>query len=130
MSAVENDQKKRKRMLSNRESARRSRMRKQQHFDDLLNQMARFKEGNIQMMTEINLRNEKYERLDAENTLLRAQVMELTERLKSLNSMIWFVETASGLSANIHDIPDPFLSSWKLPCMAQQLIALPHMFQC
>ncbi|KAG1365302.1 bZIP transcription factor 53 [Cocos nucifera] len=124
------DERKRKRMLSNRESARRSRMRKQQHLDDLVNQVALLKEENSQISMQINLLTQQYVRLESENTVLRTQVMELTDRLRSLNSLLHLVEELSGMSMDIPEIPDPFLKPWQLPCPAQPIMASAEMFQC
>ncbi|PON99576.1 Basic-leucine zipper transcription factor [Trema orientale] len=79
---------KRKRMLSNRESARRSRMRKQKHLDDLVSQVGHLKEDNSRIMTSINITNQLYVNMEAENSVLRAQMAELTNRLQSLNEII------------------------------------------
>ncbi|XP_047150266.1 bZIP transcription factor 44-like [Vigna umbellata] len=45
------DQRKRKRMTSNRESAQRSRMRKEKHLDDLVTQVAQLRKENQQILT-------------------------------------------------------------------------------
>ncbi|XP_062102461.1 bZIP transcription factor 2-like [Humulus lupulus] len=82
------DQRKRKRMLSNRESARRSRMRKQQHMDELVSQVGDLKKENSQIITSLNMTNQLYLNLEAENSVLRAQMAELTHRLQSLNEII------------------------------------------
>lgn len=79
---------KRKRMLSNRESARRSRMRKQKHLDDLASQVGHLNKDNSQIMTTINITTQLYVNLEAENSVLRAQMAELTNRLQSLNEII------------------------------------------
>lgn len=124
------DERKRKRMLSNRESARRSRMRKQQHLDDLLSQVARLKEENSQILMRVNLFTEQHARLDSENTVLRTQVMELTDRLRSVNSVLRIVEELSGMAMDIPEIPEPILKPWQLPCPTQPIMASANVFQC
>ncbi|URE39876.1 BZip transcription factor [Musa troglodytarum] len=91
-------------MLSNRESARRSRMRKQQHFDDLISQAAELKNQN-------------------------SQLTELTERLQSLNSVLRFLEEFSGMAMDIPEIPDQLLKPWQLPRPSQPISATADMFQ-
>lgn len=88
------DQRKRKRMISNRESARRSRMRKQKHLDDLMSQVTALKKENQQIISSINITTEQYLNVEYDNSILRAQVGELTKRLESLNEMV------SSLSVN------------------------------
>ncbi|KAA8536082.1 hypothetical protein F0562_028560 [Nyssa sinensis] len=81
-------QRKRKRMISNRESARRSRMRKQKHLDDLMAQAAQLGKENHQILTSINITTQHYLNIERENSILRAQVAELSNRLQSLNEII------------------------------------------
>ncbi|XP_020573917.1 bZIP transcription factor 11-like [Phalaenopsis equestris] len=105
------DQKKRKRMLSNRESARRSRLRKQKHLDDLMAQVSQLKKDNGQIITTLNLRTQHYLVVEAENSVLRTQTMELCSRLSSLNEILHCIggETQS---------PWNFLSMNQQPVMA------------
>ncbi|KAG9457882.1 hypothetical protein H6P81_002390 [Aristolochia fimbriata] len=122
------DQRRKRRMLSNRESARRSRMRKQQHLDDLINQVAKLKNENSEILNRVNVATQHFMKVDADNTVLRTQVMELTERLQSLNSVLRFMEDISGLAMDIPEIPDPLLKPWQLPCPSQPIMA--DMFHC
>jgi len=92
------DQRKRKRMISNRESARRSRMRKQKHLDDLSHQVSQLRSENNQIITRINGATQQFLNAEAENSVLRAQAAELYSRLQSLNEIIDFVN-ASGAAA-------------------------------
>ncbi|MCL7029692.1 hypothetical protein MKW94_020645 [Papaver nudicaule] len=80
---VEMDQRKRKRMLSNRESARRSRMRKQKHLDELMDQVTQIRKENSQILTSVNLTTQHYLHIESENSILRAQMEELNNRLQS-----------------------------------------------
>ncbi|KAF8068545.1 hypothetical protein N665_1145s0013 [Sinapis alba] len=89
----ESDERKRKRKESNRESARRSRMRKQKHLDDLTAQVAHLREENSRIVAGITVTTQKYVAIEAENSVLRAQFLELDQRLASLNEI---VETAGG----------------------------------
>uniref|UniRef100_A0A7N0V4Q5 BZIP domain-containing protein n=1 Tax=Kalanchoe fedtschenkoi TaxID=63787 RepID=A0A7N0V4Q5_KALFE len=87
------DQRKRKRMQSNRESARRSRMRKQKHLDDLTAQVNQIRKENHQIMTSIGVTNQQYLNVEAESCILRAQMCELKQRLQSLNQIIHCINT-------------------------------------
>ncbi|KAL2537580.1 basic leucine-zipper 44 [Forsythia ovata] len=90
------DQRKRKRMISNRESARRSRLRKQKQLDDLMAEVAKFRKENNQIITRINFTTQNYLNIEAENSIIRAQIAELSHRLQSLNEIISFLNANNG----------------------------------
>lgn len=87
---------KRKRMISNRESARRSRMRKQQHLDDLTVQIAHLRRTNGQMLASLNMTTQQLMSVEGENSVIRAQVVELGRTLESLNEVMSFVGGSYG----------------------------------
>ncbi|XP_042015088.1 bZIP transcription factor 44-like [Salvia splendens] len=89
------DQRKRKRMQSNRESARRSRMRKQKHLDDLMAQAQQLREENARILSSIGATAQRCASVEAENSVLAAQVMELTQRLGSLDEILSYIGSAS-----------------------------------
>ncbi|PPS05943.1 hypothetical protein GOBAR_AA14710 [Gossypium barbadense] len=72
------NERKRKRMISNRESARRSRMRKQKHLDDLVAQVSQLQNENHQILTRVSITTQRYLNVEAENSVLRAQANELS----------------------------------------------------
>ncbi|KAL9227634.1 hypothetical protein vseg_003302 [Gypsophila vaccaria] len=114
------DDRKRKRMLSNRESARRSRMRKQQHLEELIVQASKYQTENAQVSQRIDTVSQLYVGVASENNVLRAQIMELSDQLRSLNSVLHIVEEVSGLSMDIlPEISDALLEPWQLPCIVQ-----------
>ncbi|KAG8076732.1 hypothetical protein GUJ93_ZPchr0006g41134 [Zizania palustris] len=82
------EQRRAKRMLSNRESARRSRMRKQRHLDDLTSQVAHLRRENAQVATALGLTTQGLLAVDAENAVLRTQAAELAAHLHSLNDIL------------------------------------------
>lgn len=82
------EQRRAKRMLSNRESARRSRMRKQRHLDDLTAQAAHLRGENAHVATALGLTTQGLLAVDAENAVLRTQATELAARLHSLNDIL------------------------------------------
>ncbi|KAL5979156.1 hypothetical protein ACLOJK_019054 [Asimina triloba] len=102
-----------KRMLSNPKSVRRSWMRKQKHLDDPIAQMGQLKTDNSQIAKRINAARQHLMKEDSENMILRTQVMELTERLQSLNSVLYAVEEINGLAMDILEIPDPLMRPWQ-----------------
>ncbi|KAK9060390.1 hypothetical protein SSX86_021094 [Deinandra increscens subsp. villosa] len=85
------DQKRKKRMISNRESARRSRERKQRHIDELTSQVSQLRKDNSQMMASVSVTTQHCVNLETENRVLRAQVAELSQQLQSLNEIIGFM---------------------------------------
>ncbi|VVA99457.1 unnamed protein product [Arabis nemorensis] len=91
------DERKRKRMLSNRESARRSRMRKQKHVDDLTAQINQLSNDNRQILTSLTVTSQLYMKIQAENSVLTAQMSELTTRLESLNEIVDLVTINGGV---------------------------------
>ncbi|EEF47269.1 bZIP transcription factor 53 [Ricinus communis] len=123
------DERKRKRMISNRESARRSRQRKQKQMEDLVNEVSQIQNENGQLRQSINVNSQRYAEMESANNVLRAQAMELTERLRSLNSVLQLVEDYSGLAVEIPEIPDPLLRPWQLPCPVQPIMASADMFE-
>ncbi|XVE73432.1 hypothetical protein DITRI_Ditri11bG0117500 [Diplodiscus trichospermus] len=123
------DERKRKRMLSNRESARRSRMRKQKQLEELVNEVSALQKENSQVSERINVTSQRYMEMESANNVLRAQAMELTERLRSLNSVLHIVEEVSGYAVDIPEIPDPLLKPWQFPCPIQPIMASADMFE-
>lgn len=93
------DERKRKRMLSNRESARRSRMRKKKLVDDLMGQVMNLTAENHKILTNINYATRMCLDVESENSVLRAQVSELKHRLHALNDIVDFMSLNNHVSA-------------------------------
>lgn len=126
------DQRKRKRMQSNRESARRSRMRKQKHLDDLMGQVTQLSKDNNQILTTTNITTQHLINVEAENSILRAQVAELSQRLNSLNEILNFINTSSGVYENDQTLQasaDSFMNPLNLLYINQPITASADMFQ-
>ncbi|GAV56863.1 bZIP_1 domain-containing protein [Cephalotus follicularis] len=130
------DQRKRKRMQSNRESARRSRMKKQKYMDDLMAQVTQLKKDNNQILTSINLTTHHYSNIASENSILRAQMMELSQRLESLNDILNIINTSNNGVYEINDhmgfqtSADSFMMNlMNMPYHNQPIVASADMFQ-
>ncbi|KDP41759.1 hypothetical protein JCGZ_26777 [Jatropha curcas] len=122
------DQRKRKRMISNRESARRSRMRKQKHLDDLIAQVAQLRKESHQLLTSINITTQHFLNIEADNSILRAQVGELSHRLQSLNEIIAFLSANNGFLAE-EPAADSFLNPLNMSYLNQPIMASADIFQ-
>ncbi|KAK8551831.1 hypothetical protein V6N13_120267 [Hibiscus sabdariffa] len=133
------DQRKRKRKESNRESARRSRKRKQQHLDDLTSQVSQLSEDNNQILTSINFTTHHYLTIEAQNSVLRAQMVELSQRLDSLNQILSYLSAPTATSSNglVYETDECFEASgdhsfnnpFNLPYLGQAVMASPDIFQ-
>ncbi|XP_060188699.1 bZIP transcription factor 11-like [Lycium barbarum] len=119
------NERKRKRMESNRESARRSRMRKQKHLDDLMGQVEQLKEENSKILTSINVTTQNYATVEANNSVLRAQMMELNQRLHSVNDIVNNINANNGTFEDVHmNCPETFMNNpWNLMCLNQPIMA-------
>lgn len=123
------DERKRKRMQSNRESARRSRMRKQKHLDDLIGQVAQLKKENNNILSNINLTSQQYANVEAENSVLRAQMIELSQRLQSLNEILSYINSNNNNNNNgvfethHHYQEDMMNNPWNLMYVNQPIMA-------
>ncbi|CAI0544764.1 unnamed protein product [Linum tenue] len=78
------DERKQRRMISNRESARRSRMRKQKHLDELWSQVLRLRAENHALLDKLNHVSDCHDRVVEENARLKDQVSGLRHMLTDL----------------------------------------------
>jgi ABC-type phosphate transport system auxiliary subunit len=90
------DERKRKRKLSNRESARRSRMKRQKQMEEMMTQIDLLRKENEHIVSRVNLTTEIYLNVESENSVLRAQMSELDNRLNSLNEIASFLYVNNG----------------------------------
>ncbi|XP_077222974.1 basic leucine zipper 43-like [Tasmannia lanceolata] len=94
------DEKKLRRMISNRESARRSRMRKQKHLDELWSQVVRLRTENWQLLDKLNHVSECHDQVREENGLLKEEVSDLRQRLKDLQ-----IDTPYSVLRELDEVP-------------------------
>jgi hypothetical protein len=71
-------------------------MKKQKHLDELLAETSRLSNENNQILMNVNITTELFLKVEAENSVVRAQVNELTHRLGSLNDIINCLNVTSG----------------------------------
>ncbi|KAI4336850.1 hypothetical protein L6164_015328 [Bauhinia variegata] len=125
------DQRKRKRMESNRESAKRSRMRKQKQLNDRMAQVAELTQENSQILSDINATTQHYLNVERENTILRAQIVELSQRLQSLNDILNCINTSAGVheTDSFLTSADNLLNPMTILYLNQPIMASPDFFQ-
>ena len=78
------NERKHRRMISNRESARRSRMRKQRHLDELWSQVVWLRNENHQLIDKLNHVSECHDQVLQENTQLKEEASELRQMLSDM----------------------------------------------
>ncbi|KAK9061918.1 hypothetical protein SSX86_019102 [Deinandra increscens subsp. villosa] len=79
---------KRRRMISNRESARRSRMRKQHHLESLRNLVNRHESGNRELLNRLRFALHRVQVMGQENERLQSESVMLRQRLWDLDQEI------------------------------------------
>ncbi|KAI3699515.1 hypothetical protein L2E82_43890 [Cichorium intybus] len=82
------DERKRRRMISNRESARRSRMRKQKHLENMRNLSNRLKTNNRELMNRLRVVNLHGKIVREENQRLRSESVLLQEKLWGIRQVL------------------------------------------
>lgn len=78
------DERKQRRMISNRESARRSRMRKQKHLENLRNQVNRLRVENRDLTNQLRLLLCYVQRLQIDNDQMRSEHVKLRQKLSEI----------------------------------------------
>ncbi|KAL2896146.1 Basic leucine zipper 43 [Bienertia sinuspersici] len=78
------NERKQRRMISNRESARRSRMRKQRHLDELWSQVVWLRNENHQLIDKLNHVTESHDRILQENVQLKEEASELRQMVTDM----------------------------------------------
>ncbi|CAO2825245.1 unnamed protein product [Amaranthus hypochondriacus] len=96
------NERKQRRMISNRESARRSRMRKQRHLDELWSQVVWLRNENHQLIDKLNHASQSHQRVLQENLQLKQQTSELRQIITDIqigspySSLQHFQEVVNG----------------------------------
>ncbi|KAK5811001.1 basic leucine zipper 43-like [Gossypium arboreum] len=78
------NERKQRRMISNRESARRSRMRKQRHLDELWSQVVWLRNENHQLIDKLNHVSESHDKVVEENVQLKEEASQLRRMLSDM----------------------------------------------
>lgn len=81
------NERKQRRMVSNRESARRSRVRKQRHLDELLSQVAWLRSENHQLLEKLNQVSDNNDHVIQENMNLKEENLELRQIISSMKKL-------------------------------------------
>lgn len=103
-------------------------MRKQKQMEDLVNEVNHLESDNAMLRQNIDSSVQRYVEMESANNILRAQAMELTDRLRSLNSVLQIWAEISGINVEIPEIPDPLMKPLQLPCPMRPLMASADMF--
>ncbi|CAL9782954.1 unnamed protein product [Musa acuminata subsp. burmannicoides] len=120
-----------KRKLSNRESARRSRMRKQQRLEYLTSTVVQMRDEKARMVALAAGVTQQRRLLESENSALRAQAVEFAERLQSLSSVLRLVDDVRGAAMeDVSEIPPPVPGLWQSPRPGVPILASADVFEC
>lgn len=98
------DAKRFRRMLSNRESARRSRRRKQAHLSELETQVSQLRVENSTLIKSLNDVNLKYNEAAVDNRILKADVETLRAKVKMAEDAVKRVTGMSPMFPTMSDI--------------------------
>ncbi|XP_074282330.1 bZIP transcription factor 53-like [Silene latifolia] len=133
------DDKKRRRMESNRESARRSRQRKQQHLEGLIEQLGRLKRENEEFAKKIEQFTAMFAVSDAQNAVLNKEKDRLATRLAALENVIDIARVVRGSSSSTTTAAtgngnemndDRMMKPWQLPRYSLPITASSSGLRC
>ncbi|XVF64955.1 hypothetical protein PTKIN_Ptkin09bG0208300 [Pterospermum kingtungense] len=84
------DERKRRRMISNRDSARRSRIRKRSHLDNLKNEVNLLRNENQELNNQLRSVSQHYHRVRIDNDRLRSEYSMLQQELLDTHQILVF----------------------------------------
>lgn len=93
------EERKRRRMISNRESARRSRMRKQKHLENLRNQLNQLRIQNRDLSNRLRSFTYHSHLVNSDNDKLRSEANILRRRLSEFRKLLFFRQLQRQLSS-------------------------------
>ncbi|XVE86964.1 hypothetical protein DITRI_Ditri18aG0078000 [Diplodiscus trichospermus] len=93
------DERKRRRMISNRESARRSRMRKQKHLENLRNQVSRLRIENRELNNRLRFVLYHCHHVRTDNDRLQSEYRMLRQKLSDIRQILLFKQLQQFSSA-------------------------------
>ncbi|XP_031400849.1 light-inducible protein CPRF2 isoform X2 [Punica granatum] len=116
-----------RRMQSNRESARRSRRRKQEHMNELETQVGQLKVEHTTLLKRLTDVNQKYDEASVDNRILKADIETLRTKVKMAEETVKRVTGIHPLLLAMSNMPNtntPFMSgpvdSFPIPPMPMQ----------
>lgn len=116
-------------MISNRESARRSRMKREQHIKDLNDQITYFRSRSSEIGQKIKEIGRRYVAVESENGDLRMHGEELKKRLRLMEEMLVSYNSCSSNAEEVNDdcfvmdiLQDPDLKPWLQPPFQTQTV--------
>jgi flagellar biosynthesis/type III secretory pathway chaperone len=97
--------------------------------------LAQLRKDNHQIISNLNITSQHFLNIEAENSILRAQVGELSHRLQSLNEIITFLNNINGIfgAGETSTFTEPiytFTSPLNFSYSNQLIMAAADMFQC
>ncbi|XP_076928913.1 bZIP transcription factor 44-like [Bidens hawaiensis] len=106
-------EKKMKRKISNRESSKRSRMKRDQHMKDLSDKLFYFMKKRDEMLPKMKGIAQEYAAMEVENMVLRSQKQELEKRLEYAKSVCgWCEGDGYGSMSSMGGFQEPWLRPW------------------
>jgi len=109
-------------------------MRKQKHLDDLVSQVSQLRKENQEIITSVSITTQQYLSVEAENSVLRAQMGELSHRLESLNEIIEVLDANTAVFGASTTFNEPtngfFLNPLSMSYLNQQVMPSADMLQC
>lgn len=123
------EERRRNRMTSNRLSARKSRMKRQQHVDDLAAEAERLRRENEAMRACAGGAQERSRALEQENRVLAAHARQLCAALLLRNSQLRLLGAVAGVPLDVPSVPDHLVRLYGglqiMPAAAAMLLSPP-----
>ena len=102
-------------------------MKKQKLLEDFIGETTQLQNEIAQLKQNISVKEQHFFEVESANNVLRAQIMELTQRLQSLNSVLQIAEEVSGFDVEIPEVP--LMEPWQVQYPVQTITASADFFE-